>query len=251
MTYIAPNIAAEKHCFFNRFGGVSAGLYESLNFNIKSRDAKENIKKNIDLAAQKFGTNGSRIALVNQDISNHAVYIDKPEQFQTFADGMVTDQKNIILGITTADCAPVLFSDTANGVIGISHAGWRGAVKGIMENTVKLMLEHGAKLKNIAAAIGPCLQKSSFETKDDMLNIFTNQDRFNQKFFMAKDDEHYSFDMEAYLIYRIQKIGIENISASQIDTYTNSDYFSYRRNTHLGLISQKSDFPIQLSTITL
>lgn len=251
MTYTAPNIAATKHCFFDRFGGVSTGLYESLNFNIKSRDDPENIKKNIAIAAQKYGLEGSCVALVSQDISSHAVYIDKPEQFQTLADGMVTNKENIILGITTADCAPVLFSDTSNGVIGISHAGWRGAVKGIMENTVKLMLERGAELKNIAAAIGPCLQKSSFETKADMSDIFLAQDKVNTNFFEEKDSEHYFFDMEAYLIYRLQKIGIENISASHIDTYADSNYFSYRRNTHLGLINQKSDFPIQLSTITL
>lgn len=251
MTYVSPLLDPAKHCFFDRFGGVSSGLYDSLNFNVKSQDSKDNIQANIEIVAQKFGLTSNCVALIFQNISSDAIYVDTPSQFQFHADGMVTKQKNIILGITTADCAPVMFADYQNQVIGIAHAGWRGAVKGIMENTLQLMLEHGACKNNIIAVIGPCLQKPSFECKADMHQEFMAQDTYNQTFFTATDNEHYQFDSAEYLIHRLNKFGITNVSSSTIDTYTDEAYFSYRRNTHRQLIGSRADFPIQLSTIML
>ncbi len=251
MSWFAPNLAKEKHCFFDRKGGVSQGRYAELNVNRKSLDKPENIIKNLNLAATHLGLTSKNLAMPCQGVSNYAVYVDKPSLFEQEADAFVTNRKDILLGITTADCAPVLFADKQQGIIGAAHAGWRGAVKGIMENTLNLMMEYGAKLENIAAAIGPCLQKKSFAAKEDMRQEFLRQDEENKRFFEQVDAESYLFDMEQYLIFRLRKFGISNISASGIDTYTSADYFSYRRECHKNTITQKADFPIQLSTIRL
>lgn len=159
MSWNAPNLPADKHRFFDRHGGVSNGRYESLNVNRKSADAPENIRQNINIAAGAFGMTAADAAFPCQGVTGHAEYTDAPSLHRIEADGLVTDRPGILLGITTADCAPVLFADFKNGVIGAAHAGWRGAVRGIMENTLALMLQHGAELKHIAAAVGPCLQK--------------------------------------------------------------------------------------------
>lgn len=251
MSFFASNINPRKHCFFDRHGGVSKDIFDSLNFNFKSTDSFENIKTNLEIAARYHGLTGSQLAVLHQGVSNSAVYITKATHFKIQADGMVTDKPDLILGITTADCAPVLFADTKHGVIGISHAGWRGALHGIMENTISLMLEKGAVFKDIAAAIGPCLQQQSFEIQNDMLNEFATQNPSNTQFFTRKASEHYLFDMEQFLRQRLLSAGIENITLSGIDTYTDTNYFSYRRCCHQKLITQPGNFPIQLSTITL
>ena len=251
MSWSAPNLPADKHRFFDRRGGVSNGRYESLNFNRKSADKPENIKQNIVIAAGCFGLTPEAAAFPCQGVTGHAEYVGTPSLHKIEADAFVTDNHGILLGITTADCAPVLFADFKNGVIGAAHAGWRGAVRGIMENTLALMRQHGAELNHIAAAVGPCLQKNSFETRADMLGEFLAQDSENQKFFTPTDAGSYLFDMEQYLIFRLHKAGIENIAVSGIDTLTDQDYFSYRRECRLGNITRPADFPVQLSTITL
>lgn len=251
MSWIAPNLPPKKHFFFDRHGGVSSGRYESLNINRKSADTPENIKQNINIAARYFNLTVENTAFPCQGTSSHAEYINTPSLHKIEADGFVTNKPGILLGITTADCAPVLFADIKNNVIGIAHAGWRGAVRGIMENTLTLMLKYGADLNHIAAAIGPCLQKPSFETRIDMLNEFIKQDTDNKRFFTTISNKRYLFDMEQYLLFRLHKFGIDNITTSGIDTYTSSDYFSYRRECHLGYITTPTDFPVQLSTITL
>ena len=156
------------------------------------------------------------------------------------------------LGFTTADCMPVLLADEKHGVIGAAHAGWRGALAGVIENTVKVMLEKGAAVEDITAAAGPCLQKESFEVQNDMRNLFLDRDKDNERFFTPCAGERWLCDLEAFVRHRFDLIGIKNISFSGIDTYTNPElYFSYRRCRHLGQIAVKDDFPIELSTIRL
>ena len=165
---------------------------------------------------------------------------------------MVTDIPGIILTLRTADCCPVLFYDARNRIIGAAHAGWRGALYGIIENTLQLMLEHGAEKANIAAALGPCLQQQSFECRSDMRNEFLRQNTsFEQFFIPASNHGCFRFDLEAFVIRRLQDFGLTDISASSIDTYRSEDYFSYRRNTHRGLLNSRYDYPTHLSTITL
>lgn len=251
MSYFAPNIPLEKHCFFDRHGGVSKGIYDSLNMSIRSQDDRENVLQNLNITAQYYAKDLSNLNIIKQGVSNKAIYVATPEQYKTFADGAVTDQKNIILAIRTADCAPILFYDSKNQVIGVAHAGWRGALRGIIENTLDLMLSHGAQKQDIAAAIGPCLQKQSFACQNDMLQEFLTYDNEYKKFFTPSDETHWLFDAQNFCISRLKKYGIKNISASDINTYTDENYFSYRRNCHQNLISVPFDYPTHLSTIML
>lgn len=252
MSYQAPNIPAVKHCFFDRRGGVSSGIYANLNTNPNSRDDPANLHINLCMIAKRFNCDYNNLMLINQGTSNYAVYVNHASQFDLIADGLVTDTKGIILGIRTADCCPVLFYDEANRVIGAAHAGWRGALYGILENTLNLMIERGAQLQTINAALGPCLQMHSFECRQDMYDEFTAQNPEYSAFFIpGRDVNHYQFDLEAFVIRRLQTCGLTNITASGIDTYTDGNYFSFRRNTHRNLIQAPKDYPTHLSTITL
>lgn len=250
--YNAPNLPSIKHAFFGRTGGYSKGIYDSLNFNYRGSDSPDNLKRNLDVVGAYYGLSGNRIVRLKQAHTSVAVYLDHPSQYQIEADGVVTDKPNIILGITTADCIPVLLADYRHGIIGAAHAGWRGALGGVIENTIKIMLEHGAELKDIAAATGPCLQKQNFETHDDMRDLFIAQSSDNAQFFEPIGAEKYLCDLEQYVKHRLKLLGITDISLSGVDTYSDDKhYFSYRRFCHLNLIKQPGDFGIELSTICL
>lgn len=209
-------------------------------------------RKNLELVGRFYGLPGNAVMRPCQGHTDKAVYVDRPSRYEIEADGVVTDRPGIILGITTADCMPVLLADEKHGVIGAAHAGWRGALAGVIENTVKVMLEKGAAVEDITAAAGPCLQKESFEVQNDMRNLFLDRDKDNERFFTPCAGERWLCDLEAFVRHRFDLIGIKNISFSGIDTYTNPElYFSYRRCRHLGQIAVKDDFPIELSTIRL
>ena len=253
MSYVAPNLAKTKHCFWGRTGGVSTGKYQSLNVNLKSKDEKANLVQNLEIVAQRYGLSRDNMILCRQGVTNHAEFVSEPSLVKITADGLVTKTPNLILGIRTADCAPVLFCDEQNQVIGAAHAGWRGALRGIVENTVDLMLIYGAKAENIKAAIGPCLQQSSFECMDDMRQEFLSVSKAYDKYFtLGKDDDHYQFNLEAFVWQKCANCGIRDISASHIDTYKNEqEYFSYRRYSKQEKITEYGDYPTQLSTIVL
>ena len=159
MVWQAANLDSKKHCFFDASGGVSGGKYASLNTNLSSRDKPEDMHRNFEIITAHFSKMPEDMVTLRQSITADAIYTDTPTWFETYADGAVTTNPHLLLGIKTADCAPVLLADYKHGVIGAAHAGWRGAYKGIVENVVVLMLEHGAKLSDIAAAVGPCIQQ--------------------------------------------------------------------------------------------
>jgi len=252
MSWKASNLIADKHCFFGSEGGVSFGKYASLNTNFSSRDDQQNVCRNFDIIAANFGMKRGNMFTLRQSVTNVAVAADSPSWFQIKADGAVTDRPDILLGIKTADCAPVLLADYEHGVIGAAHAGWRGAVRGIVENVVALMEKKGAVRKNIAAAIGPCMQQCSFEAKDDMRNEFLAQSGNNARYFKPTDNNTYLFDLSGYIEDKLHALGIDNVENSHIDTYSEvQGYFSYRRNTHLHLIDVAKDYPTQYSCIRL
>ena len=253
MSYFAPNLIKEKHCFFGRSGGVSEGVYASLNVNWKSGDDKEHIQTNRQIIAAYFGLTYADMFTMNQGVTADVTYADKPEHFKVFADGVVTDKENIILALKTADCAPVLLADYKHKVIGAAHAGWRGAYKGVVENVVNLMLEKGAKLENIAAAIGPCMQQASFEVKNDMrLEVLAAVPEADKFFLKNSDEEHFLFDLSSFIEAKLKKLHIDNVVNCKIDTYPEENgYFSFRRNTKQGLIKQPFDYPTQYSCICL
>lgn len=250
MTYKADNLSYNKHCFFANLGGVSADIYKSLNVNVFSQDNPQNISQNLEIIAQHFGLGKDNIAISHQGFSNIVNYVDRAGLYALRGDGMVTDKQGIILGISTADCAPVLFQDEQNHIIGAAHAGWRSALGGVIENTVSLMIEKGAYLENIKAAVGPCLQKTNFEAGSDMLEEFISKDKSYAKYFTPHNDR-YLFDFEQFVYDKISSCGVDRITLSHIDTYADENYFSFRRNTHLKLIKQPKDFPTELSAIVL
>lgn len=253
MTWQADNLDKNKHCFFGKNGGVSKGKYCSLNVNTKSCDDKNDIMQNLQTVASKIGLNKENLLLLNQGVSNIALYVDEASQDMLEADGAVTTKKGIALCIRTADCVPVLFEDRKNGVIGAAHAGWRGAFKGILENVIKLMIEKGAELTNIRAAVGPCIMQKSYEVDSNFYNQFVEQDLQNKKYFASgKQEGYFYFDLLNYCLDRLKLLGVKDVEASNLDTYSlKEEYFSFRRFTHEGLVGKPKDFPTQISLITL
>ena len=252
MSWLAPNLPREKHCFFDSFGGCSEGLYASLNVSTKSGDDPFRVRQNLEKTAAYFGLHADRLHLLKQGVSNKVEYTAEPTPGRVEADGAVTDKPGVVLCIRTADCAPVLLADYENGVIGAAHAGWRGAFAGVIENTVALMVKKGACLENIAAAVGPCIGQKSYEVDDGFYRVFTEKDAAFGCFFALGRPGHRQFDLEGFCVSRLEACGIGNISASGIDTFEEENgYYSFRRNTLRGLVGRKGDFPVEMSAIVL
>ncbi|MBQ8436395.1 MAG: peptidoglycan editing factor PgeF [Alphaproteobacteria bacterium] len=253
MSYYGENLPKDKHVFLGRKGGISKDKYASLNISCICQDDKQNIDINRQIAAEKLGGNIDDLLFLRQMASTDVAFISEPSQEKVTADGAVTKAKGIILGIKTADCLPVLMADYQNGVIGAAHAGWRGAIRGVVENTLKLMIEKGAKIENIAVALGPCIQQKSFEVGMDVWDECVNLNaEYNRFFVEGKDKQHFQFDLEGLVKYRLQKFGVNNVSASGVDTYSDEEnYFSFRRNTHQRLVCAAKDFPCHVSLIRL
>ena len=253
MTWIAENLGDGKNCFFGRDGGCSEGKYKGLNVNTKSLDDAENIAKNLDIAAAKVGLKKDDLVLLNQGVSNVAVFVTEASCDKIVADGIVTNVKNIGLCIRTADCAPVLFRDDKANVIGAAHAGWRGAYKGIIENVINLMIEKGAKVENIAAAVGPCIGQKSYEVDVSFYNQFIEADKTFKKYFIEGIREgFYQFDLQEFCVDKLKKSGVKNIEVANHDTYEmEENYFSFRRCTHRNLVEKAKDFATELSVIVL
>lgn len=253
MSYQAGNLPKNKHIFLGRKGGVSEGKYASLNVQIRNLDKPEAIAENRKIAVGYLDMNPQQLVMLQQQSAIDAVFVDRASQGVIAADGMVCTNPELVLGIGTADCLPVLMADYKHGVIGAAHAGWRGAVRGVVENTLNLMLEHGAKRDDIAAALGPCIQQMSFEVGAEVRNECIGSNSAYVAFFKpGKDPEHFQFDLEGLVKYRLKEFGIKNITASGIDTYSDEEnYFSFRRDTHRGLIKAEKDFAGQVSLIKL
>ena len=252
MSYFAPNIPKSKHCFFGSAGGFSVGFYQGLNVNTKSDDDKNCVQANLNEAAAYFGKDSSNLHLLNQGVSSVVEYVDEPTRDMMQADGVVTDKHNIILCIRTADCAPVLLADYENGVIGAAHAGWRGALGGVIENTINLMIKKGAEPDKISAAIGPCIGQVSYEVDEIFYRQFVEKHADFARFFIDGKFKHYQFDLEAFCKNRLNNIGIDNVSISNMDTYSlANDYYSFRRFTHQNLVKKPKCFPTELSAIVL
>jgi len=245
----AATLDGIAHGFFGRRGGVSAGELASLNCGLGSGDDPELIAENRRRVADAalpdavltgvYQVHGNRCVIVNGDSDLAA----RPE-----ADALATRTPGILLGILTADCVPVLFADRNAGVIGAAHAGWKGALAGVTDATLTAMESLGAKRANIAAAIGPCIGRPSYEVDDGFVQRFTNADPANERFFAAGKPGHAMFDIAAYVAARLAAAGVARIAIGGQDTYAlPQDYFSYRRACHNG----ENSYGRQLSVIGL
>lgn len=253
MGWQADNLDRQKHYFFGSQGGVSKGIYAGLNVNTRSDDNAEDVAENLQRTAARFGLKKENLFLLKQGVSSVAVYANEACQDKIEADGAVTDKTDIILCIRTADCAPILLEDRKNGVIGAAHAGWRGAYKGIIENVVALMLEKGAALENIAAAVGPCIGQKSYEVDETFYCQFIDKAQENGKYFTnGMKKGFYQFDLEGFCVDRLRGCGIKNINVSGKDTYAlKEEYYSFRRFTHQGIVQKPKCFATEMSAIVL
>ena len=175
-----------KHGFFNRDGGKSKGIYQSLNCGPGSNDKKLNVKKNLQIVKNTIDKNSKNIFLVNQIHSNKFIYINKNFKInkkRLKADAIITDQKKLPIGVLTADCVPILVYDNVSKIIAAIHAGWKGAFKGIINKVIKFMIKKGCKRKNLYAAIGPCISQKNYNIKEDFLRKFINKNKKNKIFF--------------------------------------------------------------------
>jgi hypothetical protein len=238
-----------SHGFLGRRGGISVGDCEGLNVGFGSNDDPEAIVGNRRLAIAALLPE-AELATVHQIHSDKVVVADRAwEQGERpRADAMVTDKPNLLLGILTADCAPVLLADHAGVVVGAAHAGWRGALAGVTDRAIEAMERLGAKRAHIHAAVGPCIAQASYEVDEAFRAKFVKDDRDNARFFVAGEGGKPHFDLENYVVHRLIAAGIEEIEGLNLDTYANEDrFFSYRRATHRG----EADYGRQLSAIAI
>jgi YfiH family protein len=237
------------HGFLGRRGGVSTGDLAGLNVGYGSGDERSTIAENRRLAVAAI-LPGGELATVHQIHSADVVYVQRPwpQYDRPRADAMVTDRPNLLLGILTADCAPVLLADAEARVIGAAHAGWRGALAGVTDSTIAAMEQLGARRENIRAAIGPCIGQPSYEVDEAFRMRFLEQDPGNVRLFADEQWGKPHFDLEAYIEHRLQSAGIAAVEALHLDTYADPDrFYSYRRATHRG----EADYGRQVSLIGL
>jgi hypothetical protein len=259
MTSVPPAPTLTAHClttsgirhgFFTRRGGVSTGIYASLNVGGGSRDERTHVSANRERAMAAFALPGSALITAYQVHSATALTVagpwpDAPPQ----ADGLATDRPGVALGILTADCTPILFADADAKVIGAAHAGWRGALGGIGEATVTAMESLGAVRRRICAAIGPCIGPASYEVGPEFPSPFIASDPASERFFApAARTGHFMFDLPSYVSHRLTNLGLGAVETLRFDTCADEDhFFSYRRSC----LRNEPDYGRGLSAITL
>ena len=226
-----------KHGFFTRAGGVSADIYSSLNCAFPSNDNPDSVRENRRRAIAHLGYPLESLVTVRNIHSNKVVIIEKSwnESEKPEADGMVTKISNIVLGSDSADCPIILFADDIAGVIGLAHAGWRGAKAGIIEDTVEKMILLGAKHQQISAAISPCIAQNSYEVSQEFQQQFLEDNLSNHNYFISSNKEnHFLFDLPGYVKSRLLKLNLKFASSEvAFDTYSDEKrFFSCRRATH-------------------
>lgn len=237
------------HGFLGRRGGVSTGILAGLNVGTGSGDERDAIAENRKRAIDAV-LPGAELATVHQVHSAEARYVAAPwpHQERPRADAMVTDRPGVLLGILTADCAPVLLADAEAGVVGAAHAGWRGALAGVTDSVIAEMEGIGARRSRIAAAIGPSIALPSYEVDEAFRDRLLDDDPANDRFFTTAASNALHFDLPAYVRHRLIAAGIDEVETIHLDTYSNPDlFYSYRRAVHKG----EPDYGRQISLIGL
>ena len=232
----AATLGDIPHGFLGRRGGVSKGIHAGLNVGWGSDDEREAIAENRRRAVEAV-LPGAALVTVHQIHSPDVVTVTVPwpDDTRPQADALVTNRPGLLLGILTADCAPVLLADVQAGVIGAAHAGWKGALAGVTDSTVAAMEALGARRERIAAAIGPCIAQASYEVDDDFEARFVVADTFNARFFKMGREGHAWFDLEGYVAMRLEAAGVATVQKLGLDTYADDlRFYSYRRATHRG-----------------
>jgi YfiH family protein len=227
-------LAGIRHAFFTRDGGVSSGIYASLNGGPGSADQPGNVAENRARMAEMLGVQPGHLLTAYQIHSAEVVTIDCPWRERPRADAIVTRASGLAVAITTADCGPVLLADAQARVIAAAHAGWRGALAGILEATVAAMEHCGAQRHRITAALGPMIRQRNYEVGPELRARFTAEDLANHRFFSASPrPTHSLFDLAGYITARLAAAGLEQVEDLHLCTYEDETrFFSYRRSTH-------------------
>ncbi len=238
-----------SHGFLGRRGGVSTGVVAGLNVGLGTGDEADAVAENRRRAVAAVAP-GARLATVYQVHSPDCVTVTAPwpDAERPHADALVTDRPGLLLGIVTADCAPVLLADRQAGVVGAAHAGWKGAVGGVTDATIAAMEALGAERSRIVAAIGPCIAQTSYEVDTGFRDRFLAEAPGNAQFFGAGRADHFQFDLEGYVAARLKAAGIGAVEPLGLDTYPQADrFYSFRRATHRA----EPDYGRQISLIGL
>jgi purine-nucleoside/S-methyl-5'-thioadenosine phosphorylase / adenosine deaminase len=242
----APHVQSEtlaslpgvRHAFFTRRGGVSQGLYASLNGGLGSRDDPEAVRENRRRMTDALGVPAERLVVPWQVHSAEAAVALTPwaREEAPHVDAVVTVTPGLAVGVTVADCGPILFADPKARVVAAAHAGWKGAFGGVIEATLARMEELGADRANVTAALGPCIRQPSYEVGPEFAARFTAADSANARFFgPSSKPGHALFDLGGYVVARLEAAGVGAVDDVGLDTYSDeARFFSFRRATHRG-----------------
>ena len=248
---ILSGAGAIRHAFFTREGGVSDGLFASLNCGFGSGDDADKVTRNRSIAMDRLGLAADRLVTCRQVHSADVIAVDEPwrRDDSPSADGMVTTRPGIALGVLAADCAPVLFADAEARVIGAAHGGWRGALDGVGEATIAAMVAMGARVDRIRAGIGPCIGQDSYEVGPEFPPRFATIDAESAAFFVpAARPEHFRFDLGGYITRRLARLGLAAIERAPHDTAADARrFFSYRR----ACLTGERDYGRSIAAIAL
>ncbi|WP_299676443.1 peptidoglycan editing factor PgeF [uncultured Roseobacter sp.] len=237
-----------RHGFFTRRGGASSGVFAGLNCGHGSSDQSEIVAINRARAAQAMGVPPDHLVGVHQVHSAKAVTVAGPLPDKPKADALVTDQPGVALSVLTADCQPVLFADHEAGVIGAAHAGWRGALDGVLEATLDAMCTLGARREAVTVAIGPSISQRAYEVGPDFFEMFLADDPDNARFFAAGPGDRMLFNLPGFGLHRLRTAGVDHAEWTRHCTYSDPDrFYSYRRSTH----AKEADYGRLLAAITL
>lgn len=241
--------SAIRHGFFTRAGGVSGGLYRGLNVGLGSEDDREHILENRNRVCRAFSAAPDQLATPHQIHSPDVWVVDRSfNGSRPKADAVVSATPGIVLGVLTADCGPILLADPDAGVIGAAHAGWSGALSGVVENTIDRMVEIGAERARITACLGPSISAANYEVGQEFVARFIAHDPLNEDFFSPSGKTGHSlFDLQTYTLNRLARAGI-SAQVTGHCTYAEEDnFFSYRRATHRN----EPDYGRQISAISI
>ena len=239
-----------KHGFFNKKGGKSKGIYKSLNCGIGSSDSKKNVRNNLKIVCKKINCSFKKLILLNQIHSNKFYFINKNFKFnkkKLKGDALITNVKNIAIGVLTADCVPILIYDKNLKIISIIHAGWKGAYIGIIEKVVKFLINHGSDSKDLIAIIGPGISQKNYEIQKNFKDKFLKKDKQNKIFFKLIKNKTY-FSLNRYIYYQLKKQSNNNIEIINKDTFDpKNNFFSARRSIH----DKENDYGRNISIIMI
>ncbi|MEM7074709.1 MAG: peptidoglycan editing factor PgeF [Pseudomonadota bacterium] len=242
------SLSPMRHGFFTRKGGASSGVFAGLNCGPGSSDQAEIVAINRARVADALGVAPDHLITLRQIHSPDAIIVDGPIHERPSADAVVTATPGLALAVLTADCTPVLFADPEAGVVGAAHAGWRGALDGVLEATLDAMETVGALRDRVVAVLGPTISQAAYEVGQEFLEQFADDDPGNTRFFVNGAADRFQFDLPGFVLDRLRRSGVAEAHWLRHCTYADADrFFSYRRATHAG----EADYGRLISAIRL